>query len=208
MSNPWKDIDLQVYEAHMQLDSVRQLQVLDAVMEQQFSLCKGTQVMILGIAGGNGLRHVKSHAFQTVYGVDVNGAYLKECQMRYPALKNIFNPIEADLLDEHTQLPKCDLLLANLLVEYIGYARFQELVRQSGADIISIVIQLDSDEGFISNSPYLHTFDALDIIHEQIREAALTNTMKEIDYVLTGRCAYPLPNEKLLLQLDYEKANK
>ena len=35
MKNPWEAISLEVYEQHMQLDSVRQLQTLNALMKQQ-----------------------------------------------------------------------------------------------------------------------------------------------------------------------------
>ncbi len=203
MNNPWNAIDLQTYEAHMQLESVQQLQTLDAIMEEQFTLCKAKQVMILGIAGGNGLRHVKTHHFQDVYGIDINPAYLRECQQRYPELTQIFKPIEADLLEEQIQLPTCDLLIANLLVEYIGIARFQKLAKQSGAEVISVVIQQDTDEGFVSDSPYLHSFAMLNTIHEQLQDGEITHAMESISYCMSKRTAYPLPNGKALLRLDY-----
>ena len=31
--NPWEDISLEDYEAHMSLDSVRQLQLMNAIMK-------------------------------------------------------------------------------------------------------------------------------------------------------------------------------
>ena len=34
MPNPWKEISLDDYEKHMSLDSVRQLQALDPIMEE------------------------------------------------------------------------------------------------------------------------------------------------------------------------------
>jgi hypothetical protein len=34
MSNPWEEISLDDYEKHMSLDSVRQLQALDSIMEE------------------------------------------------------------------------------------------------------------------------------------------------------------------------------
>lgn len=55
MSNPWEEIDLDDYENHMRLDSVYQLQTLSAMMKEQFRSDNFKTVMILGIAGGNGL---------------------------------------------------------------------------------------------------------------------------------------------------------
>ena len=68
--NPWKKIGLSDYENHMSLESVQQLQALNRIMKEQFSnyelLRKKTDiheelhgnVMILGVAGGNGLEHI------------------------------------------------------------------------------------------------------------------------------------------------------
>ena len=41
MSNPWEEISLDDYEKHMSLDSVRQLQALDAIMKEQFAAYPG-----------------------------------------------------------------------------------------------------------------------------------------------------------------------
>lgn len=58
MSNPWEEIDLKDYESHMSLDSVYQLQVLNAMMNEQFYTYEIKTMMILGVAGGNGLEHI------------------------------------------------------------------------------------------------------------------------------------------------------
>jgi hypothetical protein len=99
---------------------------------------------------------LKTHAFQAVYGVDINATYLRECQRRYPEWKEVFIPIEAYLLDERIQLPHCDLLIANLLVEYIGYTRFQTLAKQSSAVWIRVVIQQDFAKALYPTLPICH----------------------------------------------------
>ncbi len=58
MNNPWKDVNLSDYESHMALDTVKQLQALNQMMKDQFNKYDIQSVMILGIAGGNGLKHV------------------------------------------------------------------------------------------------------------------------------------------------------
>lgn len=58
MSNPWEEINLSDYENHMKLDSVKQLQSMNETMKQQLSDYDVHTVMILGIAGGNGLEHI------------------------------------------------------------------------------------------------------------------------------------------------------
>lgn len=36
MSNPWEEISLNDYENHMSLDSVKQLQIMNSIMKEQF----------------------------------------------------------------------------------------------------------------------------------------------------------------------------
>jgi YidC/Oxa1 family membrane protein insertase len=38
MKNPWEEIDLEIYESHMRLDSVMQLQAMNAIMKYFFPL--------------------------------------------------------------------------------------------------------------------------------------------------------------------------
>lgn len=47
MRNPWEEIALSDYENHMKLDSVMQLQVLNAMMREQFDRYPVKSVMIL-----------------------------------------------------------------------------------------------------------------------------------------------------------------
>lgn len=64
MSNPWKDISLSNYENHMSLDSVMQLQSMNQTMKSQLEDYDVHTVMILGIAGGNGLEHIDIEKYQ------------------------------------------------------------------------------------------------------------------------------------------------
>ena len=66
MNNPWEEICLDDYEKHMSLDSVRQLQVMNMIMKEQFEAYPVENVMILGIAGGNGLEHIRKEKYSKV----------------------------------------------------------------------------------------------------------------------------------------------
>ena len=58
MNNPWEEISLDDYEKHMRLDTVKQLQAMNAIMKEQFAAYPAETAMILGVAGGNGLEHM------------------------------------------------------------------------------------------------------------------------------------------------------
>lgn len=205
MDNPWKSIDLDDYENHMRLDTVLQLQAMNQMMQDQLYRYQVASVSILGVAGGNGLNHIKRGMFEVVYGVDINASYLLECKNRYPELEGVLCLIEADLLSETEHLPETDLVIANLLIEYIGYPCFQRIIQKCRPLYVSCVIQLNSDDkSFVSDSPYLPVFDRLDEVHHQMEETKLTLAMEELGYSFIYKEEILLPNSKKLIRLDYQ----
>lgn len=207
-NNPWEEIDLNAYENHMRLDSVAQLQALDEMMKSQFDTYSVKSVMVLGVAGGNGLRHIDKNTFENVYGVDINRNYLRECEKRYPELQEVLKTVCVDLTKDVSGLPNAELLIADLLIEYIGYSCFQEVVRQVKPRIASCIIQVNTDESFVSDSPYLHVFDRLEEVHCQIEEKTLQTTMHEVGYQMEQSEEYMLPNGKKLVRLDFICSNQ
>lgn len=207
MDNPWKDINLSDYESHMALASVQQLQAMNQMMKGQLNQYDIQSVMILGIAGGNGLEHVDKEKLNRVYGVDINAEYLTATEKRYVELADILKCLCVDLISEVEKLPKADMLIANLLIEYIGYKCFQNVVKVTNPQYVSCIIQINEDESFVSDSPYLHVFDGLERVHHQMVEQELQNSMDVIDYHLIQILEYPLPNGKKLVQLDFCKSS-
>ncbi len=203
MSNPWKEIDLSDYENHMSLDSVYQLQILNEMMREQFEEYDIDTIMILGIAGGNGLEHINKEKIRKVYGIDVNPNFLLECKRRYDELGDILETICVDLLEDNLQLPCCDLLVANLLVEYIGYECFRKIIKLVKPLYVSCVIQINTGDSFVSDSPYIHAFDCLEEVHHQMEECNLVECMSKADYRLRKAKEQLLPNGKKFIRLDF-----
>ena len=202
--NPWEDIDLETYEKHMRLDTVRQLQAMNAIMMQQFEAYPVQTVMILGVAGGNGLEHIRTDKYKTVYGVDINKDYLQAVSERCANLNNILRCLHIDLIHETEKLPESQLVIANLLIEYIGYDAFQEAILHIKPEYVSCVIQINTDDKtWVSDSPYLHAFDCLDRIHHQMDEASLIQVMKETGYNRILQASEPLQNGKALVRVDF-----
>jgi hypothetical protein len=206
MPNPWEEISLDDYEKHMSLDSVRQLQAMIAIMKEQFAAYPVDTATVLGIAGGNGLEHVSPDKYRRVYGVDINGDYLRAVSQRYTHLSGVLECLHIDLINEAEKLPQAQLLIANLLIEYIGCEAFQRAVLQTAPEYVSCVIQINTDaEQWVSKSPYIHAFDRLDEVHHQMEETALTTAMNEIGYSLILQESCPLPNGKALVRVDFKK---
>lgn len=205
MKNPWNDIPLSDYENHMKYDSVMQLQALNEMMKGQFDTHSVSSVMILGIAGGNGLNHIQKGKFEKVFGVDVNYSYLKEVIRRYHDLDGLLECLCVDLTSETNMLPKADMVIANLLIEYIGYECFQKTIQHVDPKYVSCIIQVNIEDNWVSDSPYLHVFNGLEQIHHQIEEQTLEKMMLENNYHAVRTLNHMLPNKKKLVQIDFER---
>jgi hypothetical protein len=112
MENPWAEIKPDDYESHMQLASVFQQQAMNRIMKEQFNYYPAHSLMILDIAGGNGLEHIDPHIIQSVIGIDINRDYLAACQRRYPQLNGVLALVCADLTQNDVMLPHTDLVVA------------------------------------------------------------------------------------------------
>lgn len=202
MKNPWEEIKLSDYENHMKRNTVMQEQCLNAIMKKQFYRYPVKTVLVLGVAGGNGLEHIDSR-IEKLYGVDINREYLTACKERYKQLNGILECVRADLTDENAVLPQAELVIADLFIEYVGYDCVAKAIAQINPKVVSAVIQINTDDSFVSDSPYLHVFDGLESVHHQMEESALSQTMSGVGYSLAEKEEYPLPNGKKLVRLDY-----
>lgn len=206
--NPWEEISLSDYENHMSLDSVKQLQALNEMMKKQLEAYPVTTAMVLGVAGGNGLEHVDPKKYKKIYGIDINEEYLAVVKERFSNLKDILECCRVDLTCEPDKLPKSELVIANLFIEYVGYEAFKKGIQKSEAKYVSCIIQINTDEEtWVSDSPYLHAFDGLDAVHHQMDEQSLTESMGEIGYRPLKTDEYKLPNGKKLVLLDFKRIN-
>ena len=121
-------------------------------------------------------------------------------------MENILKCMRVDLTCEPDMLPEADLVIANLVIEYVGYEAFKRAILKTGAGYVSCIIQINTDEGaWVSDSPYLHSFDGLDAVHRQMEEQSLIMKMSEIGYCLIKTSDTSLPNGKKLVMLDFER---
>ena len=204
MKNPWEEIPLTDYENHMKLDSVMQLQAMNEMMKGQFDSYDVSSVAIFGIAGGNGLEHIEKDRFKRIYGIDINSSYLKAVAERYSQLDGLLECLCINLINEADKLPEADMVIANLLIEYIGYECFQKAVKRVNPKYVSCIIQINMEDNWVSDSPYLHVFDGLEQVHHQMEEHELEKAMLEIDYHAIRTLEHMLPNGKKLVQMDFE----
>ena len=203
--HPWRRIDLDVYEQHMGDPRVGQLQRLHVITGEQLAAYPSRAIGVLGIAGGNGLDLIDPETTDAVYGYDINPDYLAACETRYrDDFGDRLHLIETKI-DRSVTIERVDLLIANLIIEYVGIDEFVAFAAANARSIgvLSCVIQRNDAEGFVSSSEYTSSFDALASVSSDIDPETLTSAMSDRGFVALRRCEYPLPNDKTLIRQDF-----
>lgn len=200
--NPWQRIALSDYEAHMAHEDVGQLQALSRLTQAQLAAYPARTLLYLGIAGGNGLEYLEPERWDAIWGVDINAAYLAACRARYGRLGGRLRLLQRDL-SQPCDLPRADLALANLLVEYIGVAAFCDRLRACQPCWISCVLQQDEGAGFVARTPYAACLDGLGEVHRTILPGDLRGALARLGYAPGYEQRVRLPQGKTLLRLDF-----
>lgn len=207
MDNPWEKIDLSIYETHMSSDDVFQLQTLNSITEEQIKDYVHANILILGIAGGNGLEHIDLSNIKRIVGIDINSQYLDTCKERYSHLTGILELVCCDLNNSDVLLPYSNIMICNLIIEYIGVNKFIELIRKNkdNVNVISCIIQKNNNNDFVSNSNLTYSLEPLTSIHHDIDADNLFNEFVKKGLKCIKKMFYPLPNGKEFIRMDFEK---
>lgn len=189
----------------MRRGNVRQLQALNEIMAMQLHDHLARTILILGVAGGNGLEHIDSTQVKRVCGVDINEEYLAVCRKRHARFGDKLQLLCLDICAEECTLPKAELVIANLIVEHVGltaFCRQMGKIRREGM-ALSCVIQANRESSYVSHSPYSKKLQTLDAVHHDIPEADLISCLEEEGYNMLMREEYPLPDGKKLIRIDF-----
>lgn len=143
MSSPWLDVPLADYEGHMSAEGVAQLGPLRDLFRLALDFTRPASVVVLGVAGGNGLDAIDPAVTRRVAGIDIHPGYLAATAARYPAAELHLCDLAA------AAAPPCapaKLVHAALIFEHAGadrcLANARRLVAPGGH--LSVVLQLPS----------------------------------------------------------------
>jgi len=140
-----------------------------------------------------------------VRGYDINRDYLASCRQRYAdrfgaRLMLIECSIERTLVIDPTEL-----LIANLIIEYVGVAEFVAFA-QSNAErigVLSCVTQQNRGVGLVSATDYATAFAGLESIASEVNPEVLAAAMTAAHFTLVETTEHPLPNGKVLTRQDF-----
>ncbi len=145
MRNPWLDLPLADYEAHMALPHVGQAQLLRELLGAALDEHVPRSVAVLGCAGGNGLEQAIARGLERVVGIDFNPDYVALARARFAHAPTV----ELAVCDLETGAPDVapvELAYAGLLFEHVDPARVLERLRRllAAAGTLVAVLQLPS----------------------------------------------------------------
>jgi len=211
--NAWQDITPYDYDTHMSHPNVAQTQMLNRIIKEQAALVQeryaAARVAVLGVTNGNGLEHMDVSGIAEVIGVDINEAFLRECQARYAHMQAKVKLVRMDLMKETERaievLSGCDLLIADLLIKHIHLDNFMRIMAglPKHNQIVSCVIQVNPDGVAVSHSGCERVFDGVSVQREEENEDTIVSSMHENGFGLVNRVVYTLPNGKLFVRMDF-----
>ena len=203
-NNPWTNIKVEEYEGHMKF--IKQYDLLNIIFKEQISEYPYTTISVLGVGCGNGLEHIKPNT--TVYGYDINRNFLDKCRNLYgnSNYKLILN--EIDLTDKDLNICSCNIVISNLVVEYIGKYNFARIIKRCNPNYVSIVLQMTFDiDKAISDSPYKNILYNISAIRTEIFPQDLTKILDIIGYQLVFSKTYDIDAFKSFIRMDFSNIN-
>ncbi|MDR7184403.1 hypothetical protein J2X85_001426 [Microbacterium trichothecenolyticum] len=204
-SHPWREISLEVYEAHMSDEAVGQLDRLSEITAEQLQDHPSRSIGILGVAGGNGLDLIDPDTVDCVRGYDVNPDYLAACRLRYTDRFGARLMLIECSIDRALVIDPTELVIANLIIEYVGVTEFVAFA-QSNAErigVLSCVTQQNHGVGLVSATGYSAAFAGLESIASEVDPDVLASAMTAARFALVATMEYPLPNGKVLTRQDF-----
>jgi trans-aconitate methyltransferase len=153
--NPWLDVPLADYEAHMALPHVGQAELIAERLDAAVRARSPASIAVLGCAGGNGFERLPESL--RVVGVDVNAAYIAAARSRHAARLPRLELLVADVERDEIALECVELVYAALFFEYVDAARVLDKLRawlERGGALVT-VLQMPSDAiADVTPSPY------------------------------------------------------
>jgi SAM-dependent methyltransferase len=128
--NPWLDIPLEDYEAHMALPAIGQSQLIADELDILVRTYAPSSVAILGCAGGNGFERLIDTGVSRVVGVDINPHYIEEARQRHDGRIPGLELFVEDIQTSARIFEPVDLIYAALVFEYVDVARTMSVLRR------------------------------------------------------------------------------
>lgn len=205
-TNAWNKIPLEDYELHMQHETVGQSKLLNNLTYKYLQKHNPESPLFLGVSGGNGLEHVDINKAKTVFGIDVNQAYLDETQKRFGEKIKQLVLINTDISTSNESFLKADFVWAALIFEYIDLQKGFEFIANNIGDSTKLVITIQSNNGNQSVSQTgVESIKSVKEIFKIVDKDDLRVNALKIGFELIGSEENILPNGKSFFTYEFSR---
>ena len=189
MKNPWLDIPLSDYEAHMALPAVAQAALLRDVFAEAVRAHDPRSLLVVGCAGGNGFDCLAASNVERVIGIDINPAYIETAHARYAAGVPGLQLFAGDIQRDEFDFAAVDLIFAGLVFEYVDVvatlARLRGMLRPGGT-LVSVSQLPAAMLPEVTPSPY-GSLAALAPVMRLVDPDNLQNAARAVGFLATNR---------------------
>ncbi len=188
MINPWLNIPVDDYEAHMSAPEIEQLQALNKIFKDTVRKFKPPSIAVLGCCTGNGFEHIDTNITKRVIGIDINPRYLSIVKERFGASIPNLELIEADISKDAFDFPQVDMVFGSLIFEYVNvesaFSNIKKMLSRNGK--LAVCLQMESEScAAVTPSPYKSLEKLSDLLKlvkpDEFRRMALQHGFHEID---------------------------
>ena len=157
MRNPWLDVSVDDYEAHMALPEVAQTQALSAFMDSAFREFMPESLGVIGCTTGTGFEHIDPVHTRRVVGIDINPVFLDILKTRFQSKLTGLELLEADVSDGKFGIEPVELVFAGLLFEYVDIEKALLNISRSltfGGHLVAALQLQSKDSAAVTPTPY------------------------------------------------------
>lgn len=211
MFDSWENLDLFVYQNHSK--DINEYQKLNQIMKAQFRAYNFKSIAVWGAGDGNGLEYLSCKRFKHIYAIDINDGFLEECKSKNSNLKCL-EVKKLDLSNTFVDLPQVNMVVANLLIEYLGVDTFisqikNQLISNESSNkplkIISCVFE-NKNKAINTTSRYNYEFKDIANLWKKVDELGLIVKFSTLGYDLILKEIYTIDNREYI-RLDFKKIN-
>jgi SAM-dependent methyltransferase len=200
MPSAWLSTPLDIYEKHVELDSVGQAAAIREILLGALRRHRPQSLLCLGCAGGNGLEHASG---LRVVGLDLNPDYIEAARRRFPwAAFHV-----CDLNDVLPAFEPVEMAFGALVFEYL--AKPGDVLRRLAGRIAAggrlVVPLLQAAEGVpaVLPSPYLAALEPLGAEYTTLAPDEFTALAARAGFAVDSVSELPLPSGKRFVILDF-----
>jgi SAM-dependent methyltransferase len=203
MKSAWLSTELEIYEKHVELETVGQAAAIRTAIQNAVEEYAPGNFLYLGCAGGNGLDAL---AGTRVLGLDLNEGYLEVARKRYGQISGM----HFEQWDLNRGLPPgaiFELAFGALVFEYIEdlTGLMRGLSKRINGQLVALILATRENAPAVAESPYREALQPVGSEFRYLSVEGFVELAVECGFVLERREEIPLPAGKHFVSITLKR---